>query len=57
VEARDGARLLPAPGVGTNRLVRFLIEHGRAVHEITPEQTTLEQFYLGLMEREKEAKP
>lgn len=48
-QARDGAYLAPAPGVGTDELVRQLVGWGIPVFEIGREQQTLEAFYLGLM--------
>jgi len=50
---REGAAILPAPGVGIDQIVRCLVEHGVAVYEIGREQETLEQFYLRLMNRTK----
>lgn len=46
---RDGLRLAPAAGVGTDAIVRFLVQQGMPVYEIVREETTLEDFYLGLM--------
>ena len=46
---RNGASILPAARVGADQIVRFLVEQGEQVYEITPEQETLEQFYLRLM--------
>ena len=39
----------PAEGVGTDQLVRRLVELGFRVHEIAREEQTLENFYLSLM--------
>ncbi len=36
-------------GVGTDQVVRCLVEHDLPVYEITREQETLEEFYLSLM--------
>jgi ABC-2 type transport system ATP-binding protein len=47
--AREPDHVCPAPGVGTDRLTRWLVEHGFAVYEIAPEAQTLESFYLSLM--------
>ncbi|MDH7504030.1 MAG: ABC transporter ATP-binding protein [Verrucomicrobiota bacterium] len=38
-----------AEGVGSDRVVRFLVESGFNVHEIAREESTLEAFYLSLM--------
>lgn len=46
---RDGRLIALAPESGADRVVRFLVEQGMAVHEITPEEQTLEHFYLTLM--------
>jgi ABC-2 type transport system ATP-binding protein len=50
---REGAAILPAPGVGTDQIVRCLVDHGVPVYEIGREQETLEEFYLRLMNRAK----
>ena len=50
---REGAAILPGPGVGTDQIVRCLVDHGVSVYEIGREQETLEQFYLRLMNRTK----
>jgi ABC-2 type transport system ATP-binding protein len=50
---RSGQLIAPAEGVGTAQIVRFLVQQGMAVHEITPEEQTLESFYLTLMETER----
>ena len=50
---REGAAVLPGPGVGTDQIVRCLVDHGVPVYEIGREQETLEQFYLRLMNRTK----
>ena len=46
---RDGCLVELAAAVGTDRIVRFLVEQGMAVYEIAPEEPTLERFYLSLM--------
>lgn len=53
LQHRDENRIALAPGVGTAEVVRFLVGRGVAVHEIAPEEATLESFYLGLMETER----
>jgi ABC-2 type transport system ATP-binding protein len=47
--ARDGEFIALAEGVGTEQVVRLLVERGMPVYEIVREETTLEQFYLSLM--------
>lgn len=48
-EARDGQWVALAPNVGTDQLVRRLVEQGMAVYEVAHEEQTLENFYLSLM--------
>ena len=48
-EARDGQFIILQPGVGTDQVVRFLVERRQPVYEIVREEETLEQFYLRLM--------
>jgi len=48
-DARDGRWLLPRKGVGTDAMVRLLVEKGIPVYEIAREGKTLEEFYLALM--------
>jgi ABC-2 type transport system ATP-binding protein len=45
----DGRLIALAPGVGTDQVVRNLVERGIAVFEIASEEMTLENFYLELM--------
>ena len=52
-ESRDGRLVALAPGVGSERLVRLLVERGRPVYEIAPEGRTLEDFYLELMKEKR----
>lgn len=47
--SRDGQFISVAGGVGTDQIVRRLVERGIAVHEIAREEETLEGFYLALM--------
>jgi hypothetical protein len=47
--AREDGRVCPAPGVETDRLTRWLVEHGFRVFEIASETQSLEAFYLSLM--------
>jgi len=46
---RDGCLIALAEGVGTDRVVRRLVEQGMPVFEVAPEEETLEDFYLTLM--------
>ena len=55
-QERDGRLIALSPGVGTDRVVRLLVERGIAVHEIAPVEETLEDFYLSLMNGQREAK-
>ena len=47
--AHDGAFVTPTNAVGTDELVRVLVENGFSVFEIAPEEETLEAFYLSLV--------
>lgn len=53
---RDARLIALSPGVGTDHVVRLLVERGIAVYEIAPVEETLEEFYLSLMSGQKEAK-
>jgi ABC-2 type transport system ATP-binding protein len=46
---RDGQFVVLAPGVQCAQVVRALVQQGRPVHEIAPEEMDLEDFYLDLM--------
>jgi hypothetical protein len=48
-DARDGALIALAEGVGTDQVVRLLVQRGIPVFEIAPEEQNLESFYLSLM--------
>ena len=50
VEASEGRRVALAEGAGADQVVRTLVGCGMPVFEIGPEDRTLEQFYLSLME-------
>jgi ABC-2 type transport system ATP-binding protein len=53
IEATRGDELIAlAPEVGTESIVRRLVEEGIAVYEIARPEQTLETFYLELMKRE-----
>ena len=49
VDDRDGSQVALAPDVGTDRLVRCLVNHEIAVYEISRREQSLEGFYLSLM--------
>jgi len=53
---RDGKFIALAQGVGTDQVVKLLVERGMAVHEIACEEQSLEDFYLGLMNGQREVK-
>jgi len=55
-QERDGRLISLCPGVGTDQVVRLLVERGMAVHEIAPAEETLEDFYLSLMNGQREAR-
>lgn len=46
---KDGQLIALAPKVGTDQVVRLLVEKGISVFEIAPAEETLETFYLRLM--------
>jgi len=50
-QERDGQFILPAIGVGTDKVVERLVERRQRVFEIAPEEETLESFYLALMKK------
>jgi ABC-2 type transport system ATP-binding protein len=50
-QERDGQFVLPAGGVGTDKIVERLVERRQPVFEIAPEEETLENFYLALMKK------
>jgi ABC-2 type transport system ATP-binding protein len=53
---RDGHLISLSPGAGTDQVVRLLVERGISVYEIARVEPTLEDFYLSLMNGQKEAK-
>ena len=53
-QERDGHLIALGPGIGTDQIVRLLVERGMAVYEIAPVEDTLEDFYLSLMNGQKE---
>jgi ABC-2 type transport system ATP-binding protein len=52
VDERDGRLIALSPGVGTDRVIRRLVEQGTAVYEVAREEQTLEDFYLELMRKD-----
>ena len=48
---REGQFITVTAGVGTDQIVRRLVEQGMAVFEIAREEQTLEDFYLDLMKK------
>lgn len=55
-QERDGHLIVLSAGVGTDQVVRRLVERGIPVYEIAPVEETLEDFYLSLMNGQREAK-
>lgn len=48
-EERDGQLIALGQGVGSDQVVRLLVQAGIPVYEIAPDQGSLETFYLDLM--------
>ena len=55
--SRPDGTLQPVPGVAVADLVRHLVATGHPVHEIAPEERTLERFYLSLVQPPPPASP
>ena len=53
-DARDGCLVSLGEGVGSDQVVRSLVEAGLAVYEVAPENQSLENFYLELMNGSRE---
>src|SRR3989475_9524483 len=49
LDERDGQFVALAPEIGTDVVVRRLVEQGLAVYEVAREEQTLEDFYLRLV--------
>jgi len=49
----EGRQIALAEGATTAQVVQHLVAQGMAVHEIAPEEQTLEAFYLALMQAER----
>jgi hypothetical protein len=54
---KDGELIDLVPGVGTDQIVKRLVELGMPVFEITPLEQTLEDFYLSLMKSDSTTLP
>jgi ABC-2 type transport system ATP-binding protein len=54
---RDGQFIALAPGIGAEMVVRHLVQAGRPVFEVSPEEVNLEDFYLELMKPDHEGQP
>lgn len=50
-QEREEKFILPAYGIGTDRIVERLVARQQPVFEIAPEKDTLESFYLSLMRK------
>jgi ABC-2 type transport system ATP-binding protein len=55
-QERDGHLIALSEGARTDQVVRLLVERGMPVYEIAPMEATLEDFYLSLMNGQKEVK-
>jgi ABC-type multidrug transport system ATPase subunit len=55
-DERDGNLVALGRDVGTDQVVRLLVEKGMPVFEITPDKESLENFYLELMNGKRETK-
>jgi ABC-2 type transport system ATP-binding protein len=54
-QERDGHLIALSEGARTDQVVRVLVERGLPVYEIAPLEATLEDFYLSLMNGQKES--
>ncbi len=54
--SRDGELISLSDGVGTDRVVKFLVERGMPVFAIATQEETLEGFYLDLMNEQRAVK-
>jgi ABC-2 type transport system ATP-binding protein len=50
---RDNLFVAPAPNIGTDAIVKLLVENNVAVFEIAKTEETLEDFYLSLMKEQR----
>ena len=53
-DERDGQLIALEQGIGTDEVVRLLVQSGMPVFEIAPDQESLEDFYLTLMSNKRE---
>ncbi len=53
---RDGSLIALKETIGTEQIVKLLVERGMPVFEIAPAEQTLEGFYLDLMNEQRAAK-
>lgn len=53
-DERDGQFIALGEGVGSDQVVRLLVQAGMPVYEIAPDQESLESFYLSLMNGKRE---
>ena len=54
---RDGELVALESGIGTDHLIRFLVERGVPVYQVSVEDESLESFYLRLMNRQRQESP
>ncbi len=52
-DERDGKFIELSKNVGTDQVVRYLVNSGFSVHQISPHEQTLEEFYLALMKADR----
>jgi ABC-2 type transport system ATP-binding protein len=55
MDERDGQFIALKPGIGTDQVVKLLVERGMPVFEIAAVEETLEDFYLELMNDQRTA--
>ncbi len=53
-EERDGHLIALGEGIGSDQVVRLLVQTGIPVYEIAPDHESLETFYLGLMNEKQQ---
>jgi ABC-2 type transport system ATP-binding protein len=53
---RDGKLVALREGINTDQVIQFLVERGTRIYEVAPQDETLEQFYLRLMNATSGAK-
>ncbi|HLH54589.1 MAG TPA: ABC transporter ATP-binding protein [Verrucomicrobiae bacterium] len=53
-DERDGEFMALSKDIGTDSVVRVLVERGMPLYEIAPDRDNLESFYLGLMTGKKQ---